>query len=154
MVLEGKKEKLLSSPFKVVNVGDQLYTFDKRIFRFTFVAVLLVFLFVFIDNGGFGNHFFYSCPANKGMCQNPFWLNCSRNAFYSCSDVNLIPAKYSFLGGSEFISAGTTIGERPGFLVNYFGLLFFLLLLNSFLFNHYTYNRSFSFKKFKEEVNK
>jgi hypothetical protein len=115
---------------------------------------LIVFFFVAIDVRGFSNHFFYSCPsANGAPCQNPFWDNCSRNAFYSCSDINLIPAKYSFLGESEFISAGTTIGERPGFLVNYFGLLFFLLLLNAFIFNHITYNRGFSFRKLIAEVN-
>ena len=157
MVLEGKEEKLLNSSFKFkhFHFGNQVYIFDKMIFRLTFVTVLLVFLFVFIDNGGFGNHFFYSCPsANGAPCQNPFWDNCSRNAFYTCSDINLIPDDYLFLGGSEFISAGTTLGDRPGFLVNYFGLLFFLLLLNAFLFNHLTYNRGFSFRKLKAEVNK
>jgi hypothetical protein len=154
MVLEGKEEKLLEFPFKFVKMGDIVYIFDKMIFRLTFVVILLVFLFVFIDNGGFSKHFFYSCPSANGACQNPFWVNCSHNAFYGCSDINLIPSEYRFLADKEFISAGTTIGERPGFLVNNFSLLFFLLLLNSFLFNHYTYNRSFSFKKFKEEVNK
>jgi hypothetical protein len=136
-----------------MKLGNQSYIFDKVIFRLTFVAVLLVFLFVAVDSGGFVNHFFYSCPEGRGACQNPFWEGCSKNAFYTCSDINLIPDKYRFLGESEFISAGTVIGDRPGFLVNYFGLLFFFLLLNAFLFNHYTYNKGFSFKKLKRAVN-
>lgn len=155
MVLEGKEEKLLTGSFKYKRFGDQVYIFDKVIFRLTFVAVLIVFFFVAIDTGGFSNHFFYSCPANNGApCQNPFWEGCSKNAFYTCSDINLIPEEYSFLGDKEFISAGEIIGERPGFLVNYFGLLFFLLLLNAFLFNHYTYNRGFIFKELKKEINR
>ena len=133
---------------KVLNIGEQTYIFNRRIFQAGFILMIVLFVALFLSYG-FGVHFSYSCPddAVGGRCQNMFWSNCSKNAFYTCADIKDVPEKYSYLTEREFLFAGDSYGEKPGFLFNYFGAIFGLVFFFAFFINHRLYNRGFDFKK-------
>lgn len=131
------------------------YFFDKRIFRFSIVLLLLLFCVVLIAEGGFTTKFSYSCPASArgGICQNIFYKDCSLDAFKTCASSSFkLPSQYEYIREYEFVPAGFFVGEKKSFIYQSFPVFVAIIILSAFVVNHFLNNRKFDWKAFKKDL--
>ena len=112
--------------FKVTPSG---YKFDRYLFRvlaasFVFVALLMVAVYGFDDN------VYYHCPADThGYCISPFFDevgNCIATDRVLC-DYKAFPPAFTY-------------GNKPSWLIANFFMVFFTMIIITFLINHYKNN--------------
>ena len=118
---------------------DQLcpgYVFNKWVF---WTCMILVFLFglLIINNHGwnFKNQFYFHCPENKGICQNPFHQNNFSTTAHKC------PINDESFCNQEFFFPGYTYGNPISSDIKTFPLYVLLIFGLGFLFNHLAFNK-------------
>lgn len=127
----------------------QEYTFDRYIFLFYILAVLIVAVALIIILGGFdANKYLYvECKtSNNSWCLNPLYNNtnyCGKTIMWDEIACN-----------QEFIPNGFSMGKKPPAILEIWGTVVFVGLLIMFIINHLIYNRKFNFKKWYDETGK
>lgn len=119
------------------NLADILlpeYRFKNLIFMIGIFFVFVWLLVAAFQVGLFWNDkIYFKCPDDAVTpCENPFYLD-SRLP----SDVN----------SKEFLVAGETYGEPPGFFFKHAGMASFIIMLLAVLFNHLVYNKGYFWKE-------
>lgn len=116
------------------------YTFDRRFFLGV-VGVLCVLFVVAVISNGWGRHYYVSCPSDAIMpCRNPYYNNDGLGAFCEASDPALCALP-------RVLQPGESFGERPPWVVRNFGFIAGLLVVASFVANHFTHNRRYGLWK-------
>jgi hypothetical protein len=124
------------------------YKFDKYIFRYVFLACLILLCATWFSSNGltlFEERISVSCPAGSighVPCENPFY----HNEVYR----GRVPSE---LLEMETLPVGYNLNPPP-FLVNHFGEFIILIIVIGFLVNHAVHNRGYDFKKNLNEIKK
>lgn len=122
----------MSNDFKVLENG---YSFSKWIFRICSIVALLFFLFVVFLNGGLGDKVFVECPVGRGVCDNPFYMNCD---LLRGNDESVIQARY--LCNQSFLFEGSVIGKPQPVFFSYVNFILVGIFVVGFLVNHLLFN--------------
>ena len=122
--------------FKVI----EGYKFDKRIFRLSFLLMLILFLVAW-GSYGFPDPLnppvYVSCPETAlSWCENPFFDGVNSNVgdltYFNpgvdIKDISHIPPNYTY-------------GQKPPFIIKNMGYFFLVILIFSFVMNHKKNNK-------------
>lgn len=99
------------------------YYFEKKIFRFALLLIVLLLIITVIDIGSFRSQHYINCEADgQPLCINPYY--------------NFEPCPHESLCAKEFLMDGEEYGRPPSKMNEVFLPLFFLLIFLAFIFNH------------------
>lgn len=113
---------------KNLTVWKNGYKFNKNIFRISLLIMVLLFILAWINEGGniMEKKVYMSCPEKGSKCYNPLYKTCQESY---CEQEYLMP--------------GDEIGSKPKFLYNNFLAITIIVLIISFIINHYRHNKGF-----------
>lgn len=139
--------------FSEAKLGSETYRFNVWVFR---GAVFLMALYFFIVLAGnnfiFKHQFYYSCPDDVVVvCQNPFYksegVNTLDSRLYNIlMKSELSPAQKSMMLNTSTFMPGFSIGKKPDPKVAIGPDIFSIILILSFVLNHYLFNRGFNWR--------
>jgi len=122
--------------------------FNKWVFRFAFLLIIVFFSFLFlleIHNGGSHpfNYVYVSCPESEAVCVNPFYV-CQNNLWeVGCVRLSEVPAGVCDYGycDDNFLLGGVSYGVKPPFWLRHGFSMVFIVLALAFVVNHLIYWR-------------
>jgi hypothetical protein len=122
--------------------GKKTYLMNKGFFFLLCVLVLGCLGLVLWSVGGSGDDFVYvSCPSSAGV--NSFGVGGCLNPLFNSSDCGGRLKSDSVFCTTERLSAGQSLGTRPSWLVQNFGMVMVLIFGVVFVANHLLFNKGF-----------
>jgi hypothetical protein len=115
------------------------YVFNKWIFIVCFWIMVAMMLVVMNNhNWDFSNKFYYHCPENAGVCQNPFNTN---DYLTSISSYSKCPIDDEYFCNQPYFLPGYTYGENKSADIKAFPWFVLCLFAFGFVLNHLWYNK-------------
>lgn len=115
-----------------------LYKFDKVIFRITAGIIIGLALFMVLLYG-YNPHIYLTCPEDTiGYCRNPLYNN------YECELCAEVCPTNQELCSIELLPPGFKWGNPPSILYLNAFAIFAVILMLSFLLNHYLHNARYA----------
>lgn len=140
--------------FSEAKLGSETYRFNVWVFRVAVFLMVAYFVFVLTNNNFVVKHqFYYSCPDDVVMvCQNPFYdsgsgINMYDSRLYDIlMESDLSEAQKDMMLNTETFLPGFSIGKEPDPKVALGEDVFIVILVLSFVLNHFLFNRGFKWR--------
>jgi len=120
------------------------YKFNKIIFNSGILLMIVLFIIIW-GQTGFQNInkplLYLTCNSSQNICENKFYQVCNPNSLNYRGDYDICSKIDKKFYSKEYLEDGETIGEKPSILLQNAGLIYILIILTCFLFNHVLYNK-------------
>lgn len=126
-------------------INKQNYKIETNIFNIYIAFLCLIFLISYFTYGfNKSDNLYMVCNPTVGItCQNPLYNS------PDCGTKLEATSKYCT---QEFLNKGETMGNPPPLILKLFPYIVAIGLILAFIINHFMYNKEFSFKGIKVEI--
>lgn len=126
------------------------YVVKRWIVWLSFLPAILI-LGIMLYREGLNENFYLRCPSDVVQCDNPFYNSCDvMDPSTWCADGklrNIVCSEYPGVCMLQFLPSGFEIGQKPGFLYDWFFVFAAFPPLGAVVLNHFLFNRKFKFGK-------